>query len=218
MAIENGYVTLKQLQAHVQANGGGSFSVEDNFNMEVAIEAVSRWIDNQFDNTNFYGVNEIRYYTATYRDLLYIDDLISVTTLKTDEDNDQIYEVTWATTDYFLEPRNARVKANDRDKQPYRQIRVNTNGDNSFTVGWDYTVEIDGVWGYTNGIQSGEPTEVPPFVKNATLLMAHRIWKRKDSIFGIAGTPALGVQIIQAEIEQDSDINMLLAGINNRGF
>ena len=216
MSIKNGYCTLVELKAHIMANGGGDFTSEDDGNLELAIEATSRWIDDQLD-TNFYGATETRYFTTCFDDLLYIDDLISVTTLKTDTTGDGTHDTTWATTDYWLEPRNARVKSNDRDKRPYRQIRINTNGDYSFPT-IDYGVEITGVWGYTNGIQSGEPTEVPSVVKQVCLLMAHRIWKRKDSIFGISGTPALGVQVIQARIQQDSDIVALLKALDVRAF
>lgn len=198
------------------ANGGGDFTLEDDINLEIAIEAVSRWLDTTLD-TNFYGATETRYFTPQFNDLLYIDDLISITTLKTDTVNDGTYDATWATTDYWLEPRNARTPTNARDKRPYRQIRINANGDYSFPI-YDYSVEIAGVWGYTTGISGGLPGEVPPAVKQATLLMAHRLWKRKDAIFGVSGTPALGVQVIQARIQADSDIAMMLNGLDRKAW
>lgn len=217
MAISNGYVTLSEFQEHLMANGGGDFTEEDMFNMERAIEAASRAIDKEMD-TNFYGASETRHYTAEFDDLLFLpDDLISITTLKTDEDDDGTYEVTWTTSDYYLEPRNARVKANDRDNRPYRQIRINQNGDYFFPTN-PYGVQIIGSFGYTTGIVSGEPTEVPSVIRQATMLIAHRWWKRKDAIFGIAGTPALGVQVIQARIMKDDDIQWLLQSVDKRGF
>jgi hypothetical protein len=48
--------------------------------------------------------------------------------------------------------------------------------------------------------------------------MAHRLWMRKDAIFGVAGTPGLGVTVVQAQIREDADILAMLAGIDRRGF
>lgn len=216
MSIKNGYILVAELKEHVMANTGGTFTPEDTVNMETAIEAASRFIDDHMD-TNFYGATETRYFTAVWNDLLYIDDLISITTLKTDENDDGTYEVTWTSSDYYLEPRNARVKTNTRDMKPYRQIRINQNGDYYFPTN-TYGVEIAGVWGYTTGISSGDPAEVPPPIRQATLLLAHRLWKRKDAIFGIAGAPALGVQVVQAKIQMDSDIQQMLSAMDMRGF
>ena len=219
MSITNGYVTIKELQGHLHGNGvPTTFTADDIVNMEFAIEAISRLIDEKCDTT-FYARTETRYFTPQNSDLLWLDtDLISITTLKSDEDGNGTYETTWSTSDYWLEPRNARVKTNEEDKKPYRQIRQNPNGSYAF-IKTDYSIEIAGSWGYTDGIDgSSEPTQVPPFVKQAVLLMANRIYRRKDAIFGIAGTPALGVVTVRAKIKEDSDIMNLLTGIDKRGF
>ncbi len=219
MAISNGYITIKELQGHLHGDGmPTTYTAEDVSNMEIAIEAISRLIDEKFDTT-FYARTETRYFTPQFTDLMWLDsDLISITSLKSDDNLDNVFETTWATGDYWLEPRNARVKTNEADKKPYRQIRVNPNGDNSFLRDC-YSIEIVGSWGYTAGIDGdGEPTQVPPFVKNAVLLMANRTYRRKDAIFGIAGTPALGVVTVRARIKEDSDIMNLLTGIDKRGF
>ncbi len=219
MAIVNGYVTIKELQGHLHGNGmPPTFAADDTRNMEFAIEAISRLIDERCDTT-FYARTETRTFCPQFGDLLWLeDDLISITTIKSDEDGNDSYETTWATTDYWLEPRNARIKTNEADKKPYRQIRINPNGNYGFIKG-RHSIQIAGSWGYTDGIDSNsEPTQVPPFVKNAVLLMANRIYRRKDAIFGIAGTPALGVVTVRAKIKEDSDIMHLLTGIDKRGF
>lgn len=208
MAITNGYCTLAELKAHIAADGGATFSASNDTNMEIAIEAVSRWLDNHF-GTSFYARTETRYYTAEWPDLLHIDDLLTVTTLKTDENDDGTYEITWTTSDYILEPRNAAAGSQPK---PYRQIRRSTSGDYSFPAAVPYAVEIAGTWGYSTA--ANQPKEI----KQATLLMAHRLWRRKDTIFGIAGAPALGVTVIQARIQADSDIMLLLEGVDRRGF
>lgn len=209
MALTNGYCSIAEFKGHVMTAGSNvTWQANDDTNIEIAINAISRLID-ELNDTNFYGATETRYFTADWHDLMYIDDLISITTLKTDTVSDGTYDTTWATTDYVLEPRNARVKANAEDRKPYRQIRIDKNGNYTFPTD-EYGVEIAGVWGYT--------TSTPHFVKQAVLLAAHRIWKRKDAIFGVAGAPALGVQVIRARIQQDSDLMLLLQGISGRGW
>lgn len=207
MPLTNAYLTVDELERHVLSQGNQPFSQEDRVNMEFAIQAVSEWLDIRFDTT-FYAISETRYFTAQYPDLLYVDDLLTVTTLKTDDDNDGTFETTWASTDYDLEPLNA---ATGRLPRPYRQIRTDINGDYTFPVRVNRGVEIAGSWGYCTAANR------PAVVKQFALLTAHRIWKRKDAIFGVAGAPALGVQVIQAQIQQDSDMMMLLQGIDRRG-
>lgn len=202
MTIANGYATLYELQQHIDASGDASFAPGDYPNLEVAIEAASRWIDQQFD-TRFYGAAETRVYTAQWPDLVYVDDFVSLTTLRTDDDGDGVYETTWTVTDYWLEPKAAALVG-----RPYRQIRRRKGGSYSFPTGVDYGVEVAGVFGYA--------ATAPAPVKQATLLLAHRLWMRKDAIFGVAGTPGLGVTVIQAQIRADADVLALLDSVDRR--
>lgn len=198
------YATVAELQAHIDASGAVSWAAADDANMETALAAASRWIDERLD-TRFYGASETRYYTADWYDLLFIDDLVSLTTLKTDDDDDGVYETTWDSGDYRLEPRNAALK-----NRPYRAIRRKDGGDYSFPVKVDDGVQIVGVFGYS--------TDAPAPIKQATLLLAHRLWMRKDAIFGVAGTPGLGVTVVQATITADADVMALLNGVDRRAI
>jgi hypothetical protein len=100
-----------------------------------------------------------------------VPSLQSVTTLKTDEDGDGTYEVTWASTDYVLYP---------LDGPPYREIEVNrTLGRYAFPVG-QATVQIAGTW--------GQAATVPPDVERATVLLAHRLVNRAKTPEGIMGS------------------------------
>jgi len=200
--ITNGYCNVEELQAAIDPEGAASFAGGDRENMEIAIEAASRWID-EYCGTWFYASSETRYYTADWHDLVYIDDLLSVTTLKTDDNGDGVHETTWAATDYIPEPRNNPLRS-----RPYRQLRVNVNGVNAFPRDVVDGVEITGSFGYS--------TAAPLNVKQACLLIAHRLYRRKDAIFGVAGTPGLGVTVIQAKIAADSDVQQLLQAIDTR--
>lgn len=196
--ITNGYATVQELQEHIDPSGAASFSAGDRELMETAIEAASRWIDH-VTGTRFYTVSETRVYQAEWHDLLYIDDLVSLTSLKTDDDDDGVYEVTWQATDYMLEPRNAALGG-----RPYRQIRTRRNGEYSFPR--NETVQVTGAFGYSS--------TVPAVVKQACLLIAHRLWRRKDAIFGVSGTPGLGVTVVQARITADNDVMALLSALD----
>lgn len=204
MAITNGYATLAEIKAHIDPKGNATWAADEETLLERAVEAASRWIDER-TGCRFYASAETRYYTATFGDLLYIDDLISVTTLKTDENDDGTYEVTWDATDYHLEPRNAALES-----RPYRQIRTTSDGDYSFPTGVRYGVELVGSFGYA--------ATAPTAIKQACLLLAQRLWKRREAIFGVAGSTSFGVAVVQAHIQRDGDILALLEAVDRRGW
>lgn len=145
--------------------------------LENTITATSRHIDNTTER-RFYASNETRYYTPQLSDLLFIDDLLSVTTLKTDTSGDGTFDTTWAATDYNLRPYNA-----SSDGVPYTQIETTPQSGNSFNM-LRRSVEIVGSFGFTSS--------TPAPVNEACLLLAARLFKRKDAPFGVTGTPDLG--------------------------
>ncbi len=209
MSITNGYATTADLKDVLDPSEGAKFSAVVETNMETGIEAASRWIDAE-TSTHYYSSTETRYYTPEYTDLLWVDDLLSVTTLKTDDDWDGTYENTWATTDYILEPRNAA--ANSNDVKPFRQIRQDVNGTLSFPAAVRDGVELIGAFGYSSA--------TPSVIKTVCLLIAHRLYKRHDAIFGIAGNTGIGagnnVLVVQAQIPRDTDIIVMLQGVDRR--
>ena len=117
----------------------------DDAALDLIIEAVSREIEH-WTGRRFQPVTQTRYYTAHCGWRLAVDDLLSVTTLKTDEDGDRTYERTWAGTDYELWPWNA---PNDFPARPYTSIQTTPNGNYSFPTG-GRAVEIAARWGYSD--------------------------------------------------------------------
>lgn len=110
------------------------------------IEDVSRWLDGQLGR-HFYVKQETRYFGSRMGDgqtqmgLLLVDDLLSLTTLKTDEDGDLDYDITWGVGDYYLYPDNG---------WPKWALVEHPAGSYSFPLG-ARTVEIAGSWGYGDG-------------------------------------------------------------------
>lgn len=111
------------------------------------LEESSDLIDSEV-RFSFQPVEETRYFDAAGKRLdLAFDPLLSLSTLKVDNNADDTFEDTYATGDYHLYPYN---------KFPKTAIRINANGDyGSFgTEGALKVVEIAGVWGYGNGLSA----------------------------------------------------------------
>jgi len=168
--------------------------LDDDALLEVIVEDVSRWIDD-VTGRRFYSASETRYYTATQTANVFVDDLLSVTTLKTDSDGDRTYETTWTTSDYDLLPFNAST-----DGKPYTRVDVNSQGSYTFPVTVK-GIEIVGSFGYAS--------TAPGPIRRACLIMCERIVRRKDAPLGIAGIGGIGeLRLIAA---RDPDVMNLLA-------
>jgi hypothetical protein len=170
--------------------------VGDDAVLEAVIEGVSRYID-LYCGRHFWKDTgaTTRYYTAEEPDWLWVDDLVSVSSLATDSDGDRNYEDTWAEEDYDLWPYNAAAEG-----MPYMAISATPTGDSSFPVGVAKGVAVTGIFGWPS---------VPAPVKEACLLMAARLAKRKDAPFGVVGSADMGT--IQVIPKLDPDVAVLLA-------
>ena len=166
---------------------------KDDAAISAAITAASRAIDGLCGRV-FYQDTGTRYFTADDSQWLDIDDLVSVTTLQTD-DGDRTYGDTWATSDYDLTPDNAAAKS-----WPYTCVTLTPAGDYAFPVGVRKGVKITGTWGWP---------AVPDAIGEATIILALRLLKRKDTPFGVAGTPDMG--LIQNIPRTDPDVVMMVA-------
>lgn len=178
MTITNGYTTLLALKKDMGFNAD-DFTWDDQ--LETAITLTSRAIDN-YCHRRFWTTtsDETRYYTPVHYDVLLLpDDLLSVTTLATDPDDDRDYDYTWAATDYDLCPYNAAVQV---PPQPYLWIAVTPDGDYSFPAGHSKSVKIVGKFGFCAN------TAVPPIVEWCCRREAQRRFKLKDAPFGVAGS------------------------------
>ncbi len=263
MTITNGYCNLADLKARYFTGTPTTDAARDVL-IENAIEAASRQID-AWTGQQFYPMMATKVFTARDDDRLRIVPLLSVTTLKTDEDGDRTYETTWDTTDYDLLPYNA---------PPYQWIEIAPNGLHVFPL-VRKGVQIVGTWGsmvtsttstatlaedldtsetgvdvssgpafvigqiirigsedmVIDGIATNTLTvrrgmngstvathtsgaaitilTPPEAVTEACLLLAARLWKRKDAILGVSGVSQLGQLTVKVPI--DEDIIALLA-------
>lgn len=196
MPIVNGYATLSDVKAALRIP---TADTQDDSLLELSIEAASREIDGYCERV-FTASTATRIYRPTDVFTVDVDDLQSITTLKTDSDGDGTFETTWAVTDYQLNPLNGLAGG---ITTPYTQIKA--VGDYLFPIyeprnvnANEASVQIVGVWGWPS---------VPVAVKQACILSAMRQFKRYDSPTGVMGFGDLGVMRVG---RIDPDVEKLL--------
>ena len=126
---------------------------------EAGTTLIERWTDRRFHvehaTRNFSGANR-----------LWMTDLLSVSTIKLDEDADASFEATLTTSDYILFPLNVFPKT---------YIETTEHGNyGGFATGTKKGVEIVGEWGYGDGESASsyikESTTTASFGATATTI------------------------------------------------
>lgn len=195
------YVTVDELQVFV---GIPTADVVDDAALGSAVTAASRaidsWCGRQF---GVLSVAAARYYSWDGRYLegrpaLRVDDIQTVTSLAVavSAGTDGTFPTTVVSgTDFDLWPFNAAA-----DGEPWTHLLSRTISSwPSYTRG----VSVTALFGWS---------AVPGVVKEATLIQAARWFKRKDSPFGIAGSPELGGELRLLE-RLDADVAVLLNSV-----
>jgi hypothetical protein len=189
MALTNAYATLAQVKGALRITD----SVDDSL-LEMAIESASRLIDGYTYRYFYNAGTATRDFVAQDSYLTIIDDLISLTELKTTDEIGSEY-VTWNSSDYQLRPVNGKQ---DGLNVPYTSIL--STDDLLFNIlGEQALVRVTGVWGWS---------AVPIAVTQATIIQSSRIYKRLDSPLGVAGFGDLGA--IRVGRALDPDVEQLV--------
>jgi hypothetical protein len=183
LAIVNGYATLSEVKAAARITD----TIDDGL-LEMAIESSSRDIDAYTERVFFStGATAVaRVYIPQDIYLVETDDIISVTTLKSDSTGNGTFDITWAAKDYQLEPLNGlaggistpatRIRAIGDYLWPvYEPRNVNSN---------QASVQVTGVFGFAS---------IPMAIKQATILSSLRAYKRYESPTGVLGFSDMGV-------------------------
>jgi len=195
MAITNGYCSLDDVKAAARITD----SLEDDL-LELSIEAASREIDSYtervFYQTGSAGTPVARVYVPQDLYVVETDDIISVTTLKTDSNGDGTFDTTFDTSDFQLEPLNGLAGGIDT---PYTRIRAigtylwpvyeprNVDANQA-------SVQVTGVFGFAT---------VPTAVRQACILSALRQYKRYESPTGVLGFSDLGAVRVGTKLDPD---------------
>lgn len=160
---------------------------------DAVLKAVVTSVTRKFENhchRRFVAASETRYYTATAPYCLTLEpgfggDLLSLSSLTTDEDDDGTYEVTWTTSDYALYPPNAAA-----DGQPYSEIRTRSRGTRTFPVGAQLGVKLTGSFGLAASVAA-----LPADLTKAALLECEKDFRATDAPLGVSGGGEFAVQL-----------------------
>lgn len=186
------YVTPEELADYVRTD------VEtDRPELTLACTAAARAIDRaalrQFGVTD---APEARYFTPKWSTLrgqwvIECDDLFAApTAIAIDTANDGTYSTSVdLSTIIMLEP-NAVAKG-----KPYGAVALRSGVSVFRPLGYE-SARLTAVWGWTTGI--------PAVVKEASRVQGSRFFKRRDSPFGIAGSPEQGSELrLLARLDPD---------------
>ena len=191
MAITNGYCTLAELKTALAIT-----DAVDDTPLEAAVNAASRMIDD-YTGRFFYADGTTiapvyRYYTPLNDYSIAVDDFSSISAIATDENLDQTYGTAWAATDYLVEPKN-------NVRRGWSYSRLIAIGRYIWPSGLPQSVRVYGAWGWLS---------TPSEVNMAALIQASRLFVRRQSPFGIAGSPDLGTVRLSSRV--DADVEALL--------
>lgn len=179
-------------------------NITDDTTMLLALASASRAIDRTC-NRRFAlatGTQTARHFTpdrlpATEvswgRYVVRIDDTFDATsTLALDSTGNGDYDV--ASTTFRMAPLDAPAKG-----KPYTMLLMDY-GTSAWSRG-EFGAAVTSDWGWT---------AVPDTISYATMLQAHRFLKRRDSPFGVAGSPDLGNELrLLAQV--DADVAVMVA-------
>lgn len=186
MAITNGYASLNEVKAALRITD----SIDDTL-LEMATESASRLIDGYAARIFYNAGTATRYYVAQDDFVVEVDDLANGTvTITTAQDADGVFDTTWGTDDYQLEPLNGVL---DGIAWPYTTIRA--IGDYLWPIsGGEALIKVQGTFGWPS---------TPIAIKQACIIQASRIYKRLDSPLGVAGFGDLGAIRVTRDLDPD---------------
>jgi hypothetical protein len=186
VALTNCYCTLSDLKTSLAIE-----DIQDDTALEAAILTASRMIDD-YTGRFFYrdgttAAPVTRYYTPDSWYITNLDDFVSLNQIALDDDFDQTYTTILAASDYLIDPVN-----NARRGWPY--TRITAIDRYIFPYAYPQSVRVQAVWGWPS---------VPAEIAMATKLQASRLFIRRQSPFGIAGTPEIGTVRLTSRLDPD---------------
>jgi len=193
------YATLAQFKAAV-----GITDSTDDTALQNVLDATDTLIDLYCDRkTGFGTATETRYYTAEAYDYVLTDDLVSVTTLTTDDLENGTYSTTWtAVTDFQLTPKNYSL-----DGLPFTGISRSNAFTKNFPKNIFLGVKVVGVFGFPS---------VPASVVQAEIIQANAVFSSRTAAFGVIGSADLG-GILRMSRALHPEAALLLEPYRNRG-
>jgi len=180
------YATLAQVKAALRITD----SVDDTL-LEMARVSASDLIDGYTGRTFNTSGTVTRVFAPADDYVLQTDDLAGTAiTITSSTGADGVFDVTWKTTDYQLEPLNG---VSNGQAVPFTRIRAIQ--DYLWPVaGGEATVRVAGVYGFPS---------IPTVITQAAVLQSSRIFSRLQSPLGVAGFGEFGVVKVTRALDPD---------------
>jgi hypothetical protein len=184
--VANEYVTLVQLKAALRITDSA-----DDTELDLKRTAASRRVERDTGRRFWVdGSASARTYKATHPTLLMVDDISTTSGLVVEVGRGTSW-TTVASTGYDYLPENAIA-----DGKP---IEIIERVDGVWPLWGSTRVRVTATWGWA---------AVPEDIKNATIIMAARLFRRKDSPEGVKGFADLGVvRLSRYDSDYDDYIN-----------
>ena len=180
------YATLAQVKAALRITD----TVDDAL-IEMARVSASDLIDGYTGRTFDTSGTVTRVFAPADNYVLQTDDLAGTAlTITSSTGADGVFDVTWKTSDYQLEPLNG---VSNGQAVPFTRIRA-VQDYLWPTAGGEATVRVTGVFGFVS---------VPTVITQATVLQSSRIFTRLQSPLGVAGFGEMGVVRVTRALDPD---------------
>jgi len=186
------YVSVEELKDRLRIT-----DTQDDMSLQFAVQSASKWIEG-YTGRYFWQGPDTRTYVPYDIYEQPLDDIVSITSFRTDQDGDGVFEQVWVQdTDYQLA--TSRYEFNQMvsgELRPFTLARVITaaGGGKFFPYIWPFAplnrIQVTGQFGWP---------AVPLAVRQAALQLATDFYKFKDAPFGLAGSSDLGVVHVQAD-------------------
>lgn len=186
------YATVDEVKAALRVTD----DIDDAL-ITMAATSASELIDG-YCQRSFGQTTSVRYFAASDRYTLEVDDIATATgiVVATTSLGDNVFDTTWATTDFQLEPLNGYSGGLS---WPFTRIRA--VDDYLFPTAWgEATCKITATWGWPS---------VPNVVTQAAVIQASRIFSRLQSPLGVLGFGDMGAVRVGRAL--DPDVAQLLS-------
>jgi hypothetical protein len=196
-------MTLYASTAQIKAALHVTDAIDDSL-ISMAGSAASELIDG-YCGRSFGTVTEARYFAADDALVLQVDDIATTSGLiiQTSDFDPPQWEVTWATTDYQLEPLNGKTEG-----LTWAYTRIRAIGDYMWPglVG-EVGVKVTATFGWP---------AIPSAVTQAAVIQAMRIFKRLDTPLGVTYGELGAIRVSSRHL--DGDVAQLVAPyVRHRG-
>lgn len=199
MALTNAYTTLNAVKSALRITD----SVDDTL-IEYAIDASSRMIDGYCQREFYNAGTASRVFAAAEELYVEVDDIAgTAVTVATDPNADGSFNVTWAASDFQLEPLNGKSGG-----QTWAFTRLRAAQNYLFPVESGLAlVRVTATWGWP---------AIPKQIEYAAIMQSQRLFKRLDSPTGVIGFGDMGAVRVSRQL--DPDIAEMIAPFRREGI